>query len=227
MPQNQGEKTGERPFDAAIFDMDGTLLDSMGVWADVDRAFLTRRGLPVAQDYIDALTAMSFPEAAAYTIARYDLQETPEALYAEWKELSREAYACHVVLKPGVRDYLLRLQAQGIRLAVATAATPDLYEPALARNGVLGLFDTICTTQEAGAGKDSPAVFLLAARRLGIQPARCAVFEDVYRGIASAKEAGMLAYGIYDPSSAASADAIRRQADGYFTSFAFPMPGDV
>lgn len=227
MPRSKGERNRERPFDAAIFDMDGTLLDSMGVWAEVDRAFLTRRGLSVTQDYIDALTAMSFPEAAAYTIARYDLRETPEALYAEWKALSQEAYAFHVALKPGAKDYLLRLRARGIRLAIATAATLDLYEPALARNGVLELFDAVCTTQEAGAGKDSPAVFLLAAQKLGIPPQRCAVFEDVYRGIVSAKAAGMLAYGIYDPSSAASADAIRRQADGYFASFAFPMPGDA
>lgn len=216
----------ERLFDGAIFDMDGTLLDSMGVWAEVDRAFLARRGIPLTRDYVEALAAMSFAEAADYTIARYGLNEKKDDIYAEWDDLARDAYAHHVLLKPGAGDYLRRLKAQGIKIALATAATAAYYEPALGRNGVLSLFDAFCTTQEAGEGKHSPAVFFLAAKKLGISPDRCAVFEDVLQGINSAKSAGMLAYGIYDASSAALEGAMRAAADGYFCAFGPVMPGD-
>lgn len=204
---------------AAIFDLDGTLLDSMGVWAQIDRDFLQKRGLPVPADYTGAVASMSFRETADYTIARFSLPESPEAVMREWYEMAREAYGKRVSLKPFAGEYLRRLKARGLRLATATSLTDDLSVPALRRNGVASLFDATCCTAEVGQGKSSPAVFLRAAEKLGVAPADCLVFEDICAGVLAAKRAGMTVFGVFDPAAAEEEAAIRAAAAGYIRDF--------
>lgn len=204
---------------AAIFDLDGTLLDSMGVWSQIDREFLWRRGIPVPTDYTKTVSSMSFHETAVYTVSRFALPETPEAVMREWYEMAREAYAAQVPLKPFARDYLIRLKERGVLLATATSLTDDLSIPALQRNGIAALFDVTCCTAEVGKGKSSPAVFLRAAEKLAVRPEDCVVFEDVYPGVVSAKQAGMTVYGVYDAAAEEEETAIRAVAAGYILDF--------
>lgn len=205
-------------FQGAIFDLDGTLLDSMGVWEDIDRAFLGRRGIPVPPDYMDKVAALSFPAAAVYTIERFALPETPEALMEEWSGMARDAYAHSVPLKAGAGAYLEFLKRSGVKLAVATASSEELFIPALKRSGVYHLFDAFTTLKEVARGKGFPDIYLRAAEKLGLEPGVCAVFEDLAAGIAGAKAGGFWAVGVYDEHAAADRDRIIGMADAYLAS---------
>ena len=194
-------------FNAAIFDLDGTILDSMDVWEHIDIQFLKKRNLPVPENYVTEICARSFEEAAQYTIDLLGLQETVEE------------YSNHVGLLPHALDYLLRLKEHGIKLAVATGLPEKLYIPCLKNNSILELFDALCSTDEVQRGKEYSDVFELAARKLGVAPEHCIVFDDVLPAIKSAKAARMLAGGIYDKYSADQRTEIERIADIYLLDF--------
>lgn len=214
-------------FEAAIFDLDGTLLDSMDVWERIDVAFLQKRGLSVPDDYPAKICALSFEEAAQYTIQRFGLSETAADLIDEWNAMAAHEYACNVTLLPGALDYLLRLKACKIKLAVATGLPKELFLPCLENNGVLDLFDVLCSTDEVMRGKEFPDVFELAAKRLQTAPEKCIVFDDVLPAVKSAKQAKMMACGVYDKYSARHRTKIERIADRYILDFrTAPVPGD-
>ncbi|MBT1182254.1 HAD family phosphatase [Bifidobacterium sp. CP2] len=205
---------------AAIFDLDGTLLDSMGVWDQVDIDFLAKRGIAVPDDYMTMVAPMQFRQIAEYTIARFGLPDTPEALMDEWDDMARVAYATTVEAKPGALDYLKDLRARGVRLGVATSLPPRLREPALEHVGMLGLFDEIVSVDDANdVGKDRPDVFLLAAARLGVEPRDCTVFEDLLVAIRSARSVGMRVWAMHDDSSDADWSTICDEADGVLFDF--------
>lgn len=206
-------------FTAAIFDLDGTLLDSMHVWDDVDHAFLRSRGLPEEPDYFEALKQINIRECADYTIARYHLNETPEALIEWWNQKAAEAYRFDVQVKPGAKEYLLTLKNRGIKLGIATSCSKELYEPALERLGISRLFDAVTLTHEVGCNKSKPDVYLLTAEKLGVLPKDCIVFEDIPDAVNGAKLAGMTVVGVYDDTSKDHRAAIEKAADFYIESF--------
>lgn len=206
-------------FDGAIFDLDGTLLDSMWVWSKVDETFLSRRGLPVELDYLKAISCKSFREAAAYTVKRFGLAETADALMAEWETLAWEAYSKSVPLKPGAREYLRLLRARGVRLGIATSCIPRLAAAALSHNGIGKWFDTVVYTSEVNRGKEFPDVYLLAAKRLGLPPGRCVVFEDLAAPLAGAKAGGFQTCGVDDAHAAQDKAGIRETADRFIKDF--------
>ncbi|KFI45167.1 HAD family hydrolase [Bifidobacterium biavatii] len=213
--------TADNTGKAAIFDLDGTLLDSMGVWDQVDIDFLGRRGIAVPDDYMAKVAAMQFRQIAEYTIARFDLPDTPEQLMDEWDEMARVAYSTVVEAKPHAVEYLRHLKTTGAKLAVATSLPPALREPAMEHVGIRGFFDTVVSVDDAGdAGKDQPDVYLLAASRLGVAPADCTVFEDLLVGVQTAKSIGMTVWAMHDDSSDADWPAICDAADGVLFDFA-------
>lgn len=210
-------------FSAAIFDLDGTLLDSMGVWGKVDEIFLARRGIVLTPDYTVAVGAMCFPEAAAYTIQRFGFPDTPEELIREWTNMVEYEYAHNITLKPHAKEYLDSLRECGVRLGVATALAEELYGPVLKNNGIFHYFDAFASVYESERGKGFPDVYLLAAKRLETPPEQCVAFEDVLPGIRGAKAAGMTAVGVYDVHSMPDEEGIRTLADRYITDFAEMM----
>ncbi len=173
----------------AIFDLDGTLLDSLSAWADVDVRFFQKRGLKVPPDYYNIIKTMDLYEAALYTKALCGLDDPPEAMMEEWLSMIREEYALRISMKEGAAQYIERLHGEGILLGIATSSSPDLFLPALARHGVKDYFSSYTITREA-RGKEFPDVYLLAAKRLGLAPQNCAVFEDIPLGLKSAKAGG-------------------------------------
>ncbi len=209
------------PFAAALFDLDGTLLDSGYVWRDVDRRFFADRGVEIDHaEYARAVQGMSFREAAEYTVRRFGLDESAEAVMDVWMRMTREEYAQHVALKPGARDYLRLLRRKGVKLAVVTANRPELFMSTLERTGVAELFDAFCTSADVGhTSKSDGMLYRHAARLLGVDPADCAVFEDVLDGVAGARRAGMRAYAVRDADTEHHREAIEALADGTVDDF--------
>src|SRR5690554_3050759 len=207
-------------FKAAIFDLDGTLLDSMWVWEQIDLDFLAKRNLQVPVKYITEISAKSFREAAEYTISLFGLEECVEEIITEWNKMAMDKYSYDVPLKPHAKEYLLFLKAQGIKLGTATVLPRVLYEPALRNNEVYEFFAAHTSTDEVRRGKGSPDVYLLTAKKLGISPEHCIVFEDVLPGIEGIRAAGMRAYGVYDKYSQHEQAQIKELAEDYIYDFA-------
>lgn len=183
---------------AVFLDLDGTLLDSMGVWSDIDRRFLAKRGLDIPPDYLEAIVPLSYRDTALYTIRRFGLNETPEALMKEWHEMSIEAYRDWVPLKEKSRALLNWLKEKGFRLAAGTASTPELAVPCLTRLGVIGELEQIISTEEVFIGKNDPGFWEVAAEKMGLPPTECALFDDAAASLQAAKEAGIYTVGVLD-----------------------------
>ncbi len=203
----------------AIFDLDGTLLDSMGVWRQIDIDFLGKRGLMVPIDYLQAITAMNFEVAADYTITRFKLPETPADIIAEWMTMAAHQYAHEVQLKPYVIEYLKQLKARDIKIAAATSSDRQLFEPCLKNNCIYEYFDAFAVTSEVKRTKGFPDVYEKAADRLALEASECVVYEDIYKGIEGAKMGGFYAVGVEDEHSHYEKDMIKRDADYYIESF--------
>lgn len=206
-------------YQGAIFDLDGTLLDSMQVWRQIDVEFLAKRGYEVPQDYLEAITPLGAKAAADYTIERFSLNEKPEDIIEEWMSMARDAYAHKVLLKPYVKEYLEQLKKLNIPIAAATSSERELMIPALKRNGIYEYFDVIVTVSQVSRGKGFPDIYEKAAQKIAREPEQCVVYEDIIEGIRGAKKGGFFAVGVYDPESDFSREAIVREADFYIQSF--------
>ena len=166
------------------------------------------------------VAAMQFRQIAEYTIARFGLPDTPEALMQEWDDMARVAYSTVVEAKPHAVEYLSYLKRSGAKLAVATSLPPALREPAMKHVGIFDYFDQIVSVDDANnVGKDRPDVFLLAAGRLGVVPEQCTVFEDLLVAMRSAKSVGMRVWAIHDDSSDGDWPDICGLADGVLFDF--------
>jgi HAD superfamily hydrolase (TIGR01509 family) len=198
---------------AYIFDLDGTLLDSMGLWDQIDIDFLAKRGIAVPPDYMNAISAMTFSEIAAYTIKRFTLSDSVDGLMSEWNDMAAYAYGNTIQMKPYAKEYLITLRERGAKLAVATSLSVELCDPVLRNNGIDNAFHAICNTDKTEHGKSRPDIFLLAAKELGVPPEDCLVFEDILAAVKSAKSAGMNVCAVYDKASANDWEEIKKTAD--------------
>lgn len=206
-------------FKGAIFDLDGTLFDSVGIWKDVDRAFFERRGIEMPNDYQESIKDMHFRTMAIYTKERFNLPDDINDIMDEWCELCYEEYKSKIGLKDGVLEYLNYIKSKDIRIAFATANTTELSEICLKSNKIFNLFDAHAYLHETTSDKCEPDVYLLACERLGFAPSECIVFEDILPGIKGAKKGGFTVCGVYDCFSQKDEEEIRRNADYYIKSF--------
>ncbi len=204
---------------AVIFDLDGTLIISSHVWGDIDRKFLSKRGLEVPEDYFKRISCMNFNEGAVYTIERFGLDERPEDIIEEWFSMARFEYEHNIKMKDGAADYLRRLKSRGIKLGLATASSPQLYIPVLKNNGVYDLFDAFASTEEVSRSKLHADVYLYTAGKLGTAVRDCAVFEDVIEGIKSASQAGFFTCACLDDYYSCDHEQMKQLADISFTRY--------
>ena len=203
---------------AAIFDLDGTLIDSMGVWDRLGSDFLSARGIHCPEISHETKN-MSFMEAAGYYIEKFSLKDTREQLVAIWNEIAFKEYAENIHLKKGAREYILNLSGRGIKLGLATATDRRLAEAVLGRHGLLSLFQAVVTVGEVGRGKEHPDIFLLTAHKIKVSPEDCVVFEDCLHAVKGAKRAGMQVWAVYDSYSAHEKKDMQSIADKYIHSF--------
>lgn len=202
-----------------IFDMDGTLTDSMHFWRDLGRDYLRSKGVEPEEKLLWMVRTMTMAEAARHFIDCFGLTGPPEAIVGEMNAIMAEHYRRDVPLKPGVKDYLEALRGRGARLCVATATAEPLARDCLARLGVAGRFAFIASCEDIGVSKDEPDLFLLAAERLGAAPEEIAVFEDAPYAVETAKRAGFYTVGVYEASYAPKWEAVRALAHETITDW--------
>lgn len=202
-------KVGSADVQGLIFDFDGTLADSMWVWSEVDRKFFESRGISFDADASEMIAVLGFEGGSEYVVEHFGLDEDPAAIIEEWKQSAFESYATRVMLKPGAREYLQSCKDAGLPLAIATSLQRHLLEASLENNGLAAFFDAVCICDELQCGgKSSPAVYLEAAKRIGVDIGRCAIFEDVCTAARSAKESGAYVVGVYDQHKQQATDEL-------------------
>lgn len=202
-----------------LFDLDGTLLDSNGIWDKIDAAFLARRGIPLTEEYTAGVIHAIFPTAAKFTREFCRLEESEEEIMAEWMSMAYEAYAEHLPLKPFVRDYLEQCRHKGEPMAIYTACEPELCTAALAHHGLTGYFSQIIYARELGQEKRSPGAFQAVLSRLGAQSQGCRFYDDSPLSCKGAKRCGIYTVGVYDALFDQHEQEMRDFCDQYIFSF--------
>ena len=203
----------------AIFDLDGTLVDSMWVWTQIDIDYLKMKGYSMPENLRSEIVHLSFSQTAIYFKEKFNLNDSIEEISEDWHNMAFNHYSNNVKLKLGVRDFLNNLKSFKIKIALATSNSIPLLEACLKNNGIYDYFDSITTTDEVSNGKDSPDVYLLAANKLGISPKDCLVFEDILPAIQGAKAANMKVIAVKDDECLDSKEDLLKYADKYIHSF--------
>jgi len=204
---------------AVVFDMDGVLVDTEHLWDEVREELTNEWGGRYTPEAQEAMMGMSSPEWSRYLHERVGLREQPETINAEVVRRMLARYEVELPVVPGAVDAVRRLHGEGFRLAVASSSNRELIDAVLRRHDVTGLFAVTVSSEEVERGKPAPDVYLETARRLDVEPARCAAVEDSASGIRAAHAAGMhvLAYPNrhYPPSAEvlATADAVIASLD--------------
>ncbi len=204
---------------AIIFDLDGTLVDSMWMWKSIDIEFLGRYGYECPDDLQRAIEGMSFSETAVYFIERFRLPLTTDEIKAIWTDMSIDKYRNEVPAKPGAKRLLRYASEHGIACGIATSNGADMVEAVLASTGLGPYFQVVTTACEVKEGKPSPDIYLKVAETLGVEPKDCLVFEDVPAGALAGKRAGMTVCGVADASAAHLRGEMLQLTDHFIEDF--------
>ena len=202
-----------------IFDMDGVLTDSNGIWKQVDVDFLAKRGMPYTREYYEGVAHTVLSKAAVFTKAYCNLQESCEEIIAEWMEMAGDVYATDVPAKPFVKEYLEKCRQNGERMVVLTSAVPSHCRAALTHLGLLPYFEQLFFAQELGLDKQTPDIYRKVVELLGVDPGDCTVYDDSAAACRSAKAAGLHTVGVYDAYFHVSWEEMQSTCDKTILSF--------
>lgn len=202
-------------FKGIIFDLDGTLIDSMKVWENVDRDFVAENGGVYTPDISEAVKTMTIQKSAEYFKNRFSLKMSCEEIINRIEEMVSEKYHNSIPLKVGVLDTLKALSQMGIKMCVATATYNSLVNAALKRLGIFDMFEFVMTCADVGVGKDSPDIFYKSAKKMGLEIQETIIVEDSLHCIETAKKAGFFTVGVYDEFSKDDKNKITKLCDVY------------
>lgn len=205
--------------EAVIFDLDGTLIDSMWVWKQVDEEYLDRFNIEQPKDFNSLIEGKSFRETAEYFKKRFQLPLSVEEIEDDWNRMAWDKYEHDVPLKKGVMKFLQFLKEKKIKMGIATSNSRELVELVTKANGISDFFDYVCTATEVQKGKPEPDIYLRVAKGLNKNPRKCLVFEDVVNGIIAGKRANMKVCAVYDEASKDSTPQKIEYADYYVENF--------
>ncbi len=205
--------------DAAIFDLDGTVVDSMWLWKQIDIEYFKKCGMHIPAGYQKEIEGLSFYETAVYTQEKYIPNVTIEGMISDWNDMAYDLYANTGNRKEGIALFLATLKNMGKRIGIATSNSRILCETTLRNNGLLEYFDSIITGEECPAGKPAPDVYFQAAASLSVDPKRCIVFEDICNGIHAGNNAGMITVAVHDDYSAYQWEEKCKMADHSIMSY--------
>lgn len=201
----------------AIFDMDGTTLDTSGMWAALPERYLARLGIAADRaELAERLHSLSLTEGAAFLRERFGIAYSVEEILRQVNGMTEQFYREEAPLRDGIPRLLSELRCHGVRMSIATAGDRELCLAALSRHGVDGYFEGIATCSEYGA-KTAPEVFLAAAGIIGAVPAETLVFEDSLFAVRTAAAAGFVTAAVRDISEENQA-ALRAESDFYALS---------
>ncbi len=211
-----------RDIDGIIFDLDGTLVDSMWIWPAIDDEFLSKYGVKGQEPptFHEGMEGLSYTEVAQYFLDLFPaLPLTKEEIMEEWMEMAHDKYMTRVGLKKGVKSFILDMRARGKKIGIATSNDLSLTMDTLRALCIASLFDSVHSATEVRAGKPSPDIYLLVAKDLCIPPSRCLVFEDVPQGILAGKNAKMRVCAVEDDFSSPQRDRKIELSDYYIQDY--------
>ncbi|MDR0723285.1 MAG: HAD family phosphatase [Treponema sp.] len=213
-----------REYRGAIFDLDGTLLDSMHVWDHLCRDWLMREEKTPQAGLEKELAPMTLSQSVQYVIRCYGFELSPEEIICQWEGMVLGYYKTTIPLKKETAALVRELYDAGLRLAVLTSCFPGACEAALQRHGLRPFFSAVLYTDEASRDKRFPDIWKAAARRLGLEPADCVVFEDACHSLKGARAAGMAFAAVYD-DTCREWELMKAEADWVFGSPETGTPG--
>ncbi|MGN0308691.1 MAG: HAD family hydrolase [Lachnospiraceae bacterium] len=205
--------------EAVIFDLDGSLVDSMWMWREIDIEYLGRYGIELPEDLQKRIEGMSFSETAVYFKNRFGIPQSLEEIKAEWNRMAWDKYTHEVPLKAGVKELLEYCRQKKILLGIATSNSRELVENVVEALAIRDYFSCIMTGCDVERGKPSPDIYLAVAEGLGVKPEHCLVFEDIVMGIRAGKAAGMKVCAVEDEYSADQKEKKQKLADYYLMDF--------
>ena len=206
-------------FKGILFDLDGTLVDSMWMWRQIDIEYLARFGIPLPDKLQEAIEGMSFSETAIYFKERFSLPDSLETIMADWNAMTAYKYRHEVFFKEGAEDFLKACKNRNIKMGVATSNSRELVEIAAQALSLHDYMDCIMTACEVERGKPSPDIYLAVAGKLQIPTSECLVFEDILPGIEAGRAAGMKVCAVEDFYSKDVRDRKAALADYFIDSY--------
>lgn len=205
--------------DAVIFDMDGSLVDSMWMWRAIDIEYLGRFGIGLPEDLQSRIEGMSFGETAVYFKEHFPIPHSVEQIMEDWNRMAWDKYLYEVPLKTGIPEFLEGCRENGISLGIATSNSRELAENVAAVHNLRNYFTCFMTGSDVVRGKPAPDIYLAAAEYLGVPPSRCLVFEDIVAGIMAGRNAGMRVCAVEDAYSVHDRENKKRLADYYIEDY--------
>jgi len=209
-----------RDIKLAIFDLDGTLIDSTFIWHEIDKAFFERRGMELPKNYFLEICHLGLDKTATYTKEKYGIKETEEEMKKEWRDASINYYHNIIQLKPHAKEFLQYLKDNGVILSLATVNDEESYKPCLERLGILNYFSLIKDVNEIKAGKESPKLYESINAHFGISKDNTIVFEDIVLGLRTAHDNGYLTIAVDDSASRHAFEDKKGNSDFYIYDFA-------
>lgn len=205
--------------DAVIFDLDGSLVDSMWMWRAIDIEYLGRFGIPLPEDLQSKIEGMSFSETAVYFKEFFHIPDSLEKIKDDWNRMAWDKYANEVPLKPGIPEFLRGCREHGIKLGIATSNSRELVENIVEVHKLRDYFSCIMTGCDVAHGKPAPDIYLAVSEKLRVNPERCLVFEDIIPGIQAGKSAGMKVCAVEDAYSLQTKENKKALADFYIEDY--------
>lgn len=205
--------------EAVIFDLDGSLVDSMWMWREIDIEYLGRFGIPLPEDLQSNIEGMSFSETAVYFKEFFNIPDSIEQMKSDWNQMAWDKYMNEVPLKPGIPEFLRGCKERGIKLGIATSNSRELVENIAEVHNLRDYFSCIMTGCDVAHGKPAPDIYLAVAKELQVNSANCLVFEDIVPGIMAGKNAGMEVCAVEDAYSVQDRMAKTEAADYYIEDY--------
>ena len=205
--------------EAVIFDLDGSMVDSMWLWKAIDIEYLGKFGITLPENLQACIEGMSFSETAAYFKERFNLPDDLDTIKEDWNRMAWNKYSYEVPVKEGVKELLEYCMKHGIKAGIATSNSRELVENVVKVHGLNQYFECIMTGCDVAKGKPAPDIYLAVAKELDVAPENCLVFEDIIPGIQAGKAAGMRVCAVYDKYSEYQDNEKRIQADYYTYHF--------
>ena len=204
---------------AVIFDLDGTLVDSIGVWKRVDDIVLARYGVNADDLYREEIKMLTYMQCIEYIIEKFKIEKTAAELEKEFTAEALHEYGNNIRLKKGVKEFLEKIKQNGIKTAVLTSCRREMCEAVLKNNGIENYFDAVIYCEELGVNKSSEEAYIFTAKYINEEPSTCVVFEDLAKACESARKAGMTVIGIDDEENMGERQLLEKVCDDIIEDF--------